>query len=91
MSRLIFGWSYPPGVTGREPEITGEYGPCDICGLSEYDCVCPECPICGCHGDPTCYLEHGMKRTEEQKFFKEVAERYWEEDKFEPFRKGGAE
>ena len=29
MSRL-FGWEYPPGVTGREPQITG-------------DAECPEC------------------------------------------------
>lgn len=26
----VFGWDYPPGVTGNEPEITGEW-PCD-CG-----------------------------------------------------------
>ena len=23
MSRSLFGWSYPPGVTGMEPEING--------------------------------------------------------------------
>jgi hypothetical protein len=23
--RHPFGWDYPPGVTGNEPEITGEY------------------------------------------------------------------
>ena len=26
-----FGWNYPPGVTGNEPEITGEW-PCQECG-----------------------------------------------------------
>ena len=26
-----FGWDYPPGVTGREPQITGEW-PCTNCG-----------------------------------------------------------
>jgi hypothetical protein len=26
----VFGWDYPPGVTGNEPQITGEW-PCD-CG-----------------------------------------------------------
>lgn len=31
-----FGWEYPPGVTGREPEITGEW-PCHDCGGCGYD------------------------------------------------------
>lgn len=26
-----FGWLYPPGVTGNEPQITGEW-PCRVCG-----------------------------------------------------------
>lgn len=25
-----FGWDYPPGVTGNEPQITGEW-PCEEC------------------------------------------------------------
>jgi hypothetical protein len=32
MSRHPFGWDYPPGVTGREPQITGELGDCERCG-----------------------------------------------------------
>lgn len=28
--------NYPPGVTGNEPQITGEY-PCDLCGGCGYD------------------------------------------------------
>ena len=28
-----FGWDYPPGVTGNEPEISGEW-PCAGCGFS---------------------------------------------------------
>ena len=34
----IFGWSYPPGVTGNEPEIAGYDGPCDICGYGVDEC-----------------------------------------------------
>lgn len=33
--RHQFGWDYPPGVTGREPQITGYSPPCE-CG-HEYD------------------------------------------------------
>ena len=58
--RSIFGWSYPPGVTGNEPEISGDYGPCEVCGMSTDDCICPECPVCGIVGDPKCYKEHGL-------------------------------
>lgn len=28
--------NYPPGVTGNEPQITGEW-PCDVCGGCGYD------------------------------------------------------
>ena len=62
----IFGWSYPPGVTGNEPEIVGYEGPCDVCGRSVDDCICPECPECGSCGDPVCYDAHGLIRTDEQ-------------------------
>ena len=30
------GWNYPPGVTGNEPQITGEW-PCDYCDSRGYD------------------------------------------------------
>lgn len=39
---------------------------CDVCGNVSDDCVCPECPVCGTPGDPECYTNHGMERTEEQ-------------------------
>lgn len=81
MRASIFGWSYPPGVTGNEPEISGDYGPCEICGQAVDDCVCPECSICNAYGDPFCYINHGLKRTEEQKFLKEIAERQWQEER----------
>lgn len=40
--------NYPPGVTGNEPQITGEW-PCDVCGGYGYDededgkHACPAC------------------------------------------------
>jgi hypothetical protein len=62
----VFGWSYPPGVTGNEPGINGYDGPCDVCGHSVDDCICPECPECGEYGNPSCYENHGLVRTTEQ-------------------------
>lgn len=60
---MSFGWNYPPGVTGSEPEITGEW-PCPKCGGEGGDredrtkcwfCggsgiapeEAPDCPDCG--------------------------------------------
>jgi len=38
-----FGWDYPPGVTGNEPQITGEW-PCVNCGRTlPEEAECPEC------------------------------------------------
>lgn len=39
---------------------------CEICGNEAGSCICPECPVCGVTGDPRCYQEHGLKRTQEQ-------------------------
>lgn len=39
-----FGWDYPPGVTGNEPQITGEW-PCDCgdgCEMVPTDCCDPQ-------------------------------------------------
>jgi len=74
--RSIFGWSYPPGCSGPPDEE----GPCYLCGQDVDHCICPECPVCGAVGDHLCYLDHGLHRTEEQKFSLEVAERQWAED-----------
>ena len=43
-----FGWGYPPGVSGNEPELTGEW-PCYECGGSggERDDPCPCCSATG--------------------------------------------
>ena len=73
----IFGWDYPPGcnsVPGDEPEE-----PCEVCGgfvdASTFECICPECPECGDYGNPDCYVYHSLRRTEEQKFQKEIMDR----------------
>jgi len=74
----IFGWSYPPGchsVPGDEDD-----GPCLVCGQSEEDCICPECPECGSVGSPECYEKHGMVRTEEQVRLLNEAEARWAAD-----------
>lgn len=89
--RNIFGWDLPPGVTHRMIEDQAASGPCAICGqnVDADECICPECPVCGGIGDPGCYKvkgqgwnhlkeNHGLVRTEEQKFMLECAEREWE-------------
>lgn len=45
-------------IEPRNPFETDE-GPCEICGKSVDDCICPECPTCGSQGDPKCYRERG--------------------------------
>jgi hypothetical protein len=60
----IFGWDLPPGVSMRD--IDPPEGPCDVCGKSVDDCICPECPVCHSHGDPACYEKHGLVRTQAQ-------------------------
>ena len=30
---------------------------CDVCGMEESSCVCPECAYCGVAGDPDCYTD----------------------------------
>lgn len=76
----IFGWDYPPGAA-NDPNAPWNQieGPCDICAQDVDSCICPECPFCGGYGDPACYLDHGLRRSEEQKFLKEIAERQWAE------------
>lgn len=73
-----FGWSLPPGVTMNM--IDPPEPPCEICGQQIDNCICPECSVCGEYGFSQCYVEHGMRRTEEQKFLLECAERQWREE-----------
>jgi len=46
-----FGWYYPPGVTGNEPQISGEW-PCEVCGgdLSFFEDEDGKHPCPHCHG-----------------------------------------
>lgn len=53
MSRHLFGWSLPPGVSIRD--IDPPEQPCSICGEFSDRCICPECPTCNASGDPECY------------------------------------
>ena len=68
MSRSVFGWSLPPGVTQRMIDEQCESGPCACCGgdVDTDNCICIECPTCGSAGDPNCYKPtgkggHGLK------------------------------
>lgn len=72
-----FGWSYPPGCSGTP--FDGDF-PCEICGgWPDKDCICPECPECGAIGDPYCYQEHGLLRSEEQKTQLCKKEKEWDD------------
>lgn len=82
MSRL-FGWSYPPGCNGTP--FDDDY-PCELCGEFEDDCICPECKVCGSVGDYGCYLEHGLRRSEKQKFYLECNERQWKKEALDEFK-----
>jgi hypothetical protein len=67
MTRGIFGWSLPPGCSHQDiEEAAGVDLPCEVCGKAVDDCTCPECKVCGCIGDPSCYHSHGLTRTQEQ-------------------------
>jgi hypothetical protein len=46
---MSFGWDYPPGVTGNEPQISGEW-PCEC----DRD---PHCKMCEGKG----YIDYGEK------------------------------
>lgn len=80
--RSVFGWSLPPGCTHAMIEDQFADRPCAICGQWPDDCICPECPQCGEYGNPHCYEEHGLVRTEEQ--IKSLADREkaWDLDNY---------
>lgn len=75
--RSIFGWSYPPGCNGPPDDPDG---PCEVCGESLDNCICPECSFCFDIGNPACYINHGMRRTELQKFYKLISDRMLEDE-----------
>ena len=65
-----FGWSLPPGC-GTLPGEEDVF--CEVC-LGNPDigdgkdgaCICPECPVCGECGDPNCYEDGHLKKSEAQ-------------------------
>ncbi|MDD3029845.1 MAG: hypothetical protein PHS57_06170 [Alphaproteobacteria bacterium] len=73
--RSIFGWDLPPGAADDPGAPWNQKeGPCDVCGLSVDDCICPECPECGEQGDPICYEQHGLVLSDEQRESKKRAD-----------------
>jgi len=81
MRSSIFGWSLPPGCTNQMIEdAMGVDQPCEVCGQFPDDCICPECKVCGGQGDPTCYRDHGMEKSDEQIESLKAAEAEWEHD-----------
>lgn len=58
--RSVFGWSYPPGVTGNEPQIVGydeeyEADECRGCGRLYAYCECDEGTLYIDEDDDTCW------------------------------------
>jgi hypothetical protein len=76
--RNIFGWSYPPGCSGTPWDDPDP--PCEVCGEDPYYCICPECPVCNDVGNRLCYINHGLHRSELQKFYLECNKRDWKAD-----------
>lgn len=82
MTPGAFGWSYPPGCSGPPDD-----GPCicEVCGgdVDRDECVCPECPTCGEHGNPGCYVgkDAGHWLVETPKQLEQMARKMkeWEE------------
>jgi hypothetical protein len=60
----LFGWDLPPGASMND--IDPLEGPCEVCGTDPANCNCPECPTCGEWGNPDCYVNHGLTRTQAQ-------------------------
>lgn len=73
-----FGWSLPPGC-GKLPGEEDE-GPCECCGQSIDDCICPSCPVCSNVGNPKCYTDHGIEKEPKQIRSLAEAEARWAEE-----------
>lgn len=56
------------GGTPRHDPMFDNDGWCEICKRCGDACVCPECKVCGVHGDPRCYVQHGMELNEAQRW-----------------------
>ena len=74
MSRSIFGWSLPPGVTSKMiDEAYGVDQPCAVCARDIDSCVCPECPTCHETGSVHCYAVHGLRLSKQQVIHRQEA------------------
>lgn len=69
MRPVDFGWDYPPGVTGNEPQITGEDDTLGSCGCIDYHYA--DCPIVTSRAD--------------RNLFEEELEERWYEDFYDEF------
>jgi hypothetical protein len=47
-------------------EAAGVDKPCAVCAMDVADCVCPECPVCGEQGNPSCYAIRGRKKADKR-------------------------
>ena len=77
MTRSVFGWSLPPGVTYRMIDEQCGDGPCMVCGQDFDTCICPECPQCGGVGYPDCYANHGLTKSPLQVALAKAGDRWW--------------
>lgn len=71
-----FGWNYPPGVTGMEPEIAGGFD-CD-CIDSDHDaCDDKECECEGHdNGCPDCGVRRGCRCDDMYEAWKDRQQEY---------------
>jgi hypothetical protein len=61
------GWNLPPGCTYQMlDDAMGVDAICEVCGKYADDCICPECPVCGEHGNAACYASHNLTFTLDQ-------------------------
>ena len=52
------GWSTSPNNPKNSDRHVLDGDPyCEVCREWPENCVCPECPLCGEIGNPTCYQE----------------------------------
>ena len=67
----IFNWIFHRRNRERQKSARKTFSEqdeqCEVCDKHVNVCICQECPKCGIIGDPSCYLEHGLMESEEQR------------------------